>query len=104
MHECCFVSYLFPRDVFSREQDGVPLVTKYEFLRTKMYEVASAAAVLFCAPLVTPPPFGEPGRPERASTACSTTTSTRIFERWHPFGMVRVRLMWLYKLTDYSYI
>ena len=61
MHECCFVSYLFPRDVFSREQDGVPLVTKYEFLRTKMYEVASAAAVLFCAPLVTPPPFGEPG-------------------------------------------
>ena len=61
VHECCLVSYLWPRDVFTREKDGVPLETKYEFMRTKTYEVVSAASVLFRAPLVTPPPFEELG-------------------------------------------
>ena len=39
------------------EEDGVPLVTEYWRTPRKAYEVRSVEQVLFCAPLVSPPPF-----------------------------------------------
>ena len=56
-HQLCFVSYLWPKDVFTREGDGVPLVTQYEFLARRTYEVLPISAVLYRAPLVRPPPL-----------------------------------------------
>lgn len=57
----CFVSYLWPKDVFTRDKDGVPLVTQYQYLARKAYEVVPISSVLYRAPLVRPPSFEAPG-------------------------------------------
>ena len=59
-HECCFVEYVWPADVFTREKDGLPLQTKYVHTAKGMYVVRPVEQVLFSPPLVTPPAFFEP--------------------------------------------
>ena len=59
-HECCFISYVYPKDVFTAEKDGISLETRYEYLPLKSVEVRPVEQVLFRAPLVEPPPFEEP--------------------------------------------
>ena len=59
VHECVYVSYVWPEDSgkveWTRDQDGINLVTKYVFLPTKTYEVRPVSDVLYRAPLVHPP-------------------------------------------------
>lgn len=60
-HELIFVEYLWARKgsdfIDSKEDDGIPLVTRYYRTARKAYDLLPAQAALFCAPLVVPPPF-----------------------------------------------
>ena len=48
------VEYLWPEGVV---RDVVPLETKYSHTKRRVYEVIDVHAVLYRAPLVTPPPL-----------------------------------------------
>ena len=62
-HELVFVEYLWARKgsdfIDSKDDDGIPLVTRYYRTARKVYDLLPAQAALFCAPLVVPPPFGK---------------------------------------------
>ena len=63
VHKCIFVEYLWPDELQynSREDDGIPLHTRYRRTPRKLYTVANVRDVLFRPQLSTPPPLHAPG-------------------------------------------
>jgi len=45
----------------SQYEDGLPLETRYSFTPRPLYAIVSVSAVLYRAPLVSPPSFAPPG-------------------------------------------
>ena len=59
MHELCLIKWLWPiwGPGTSGLKDGVPLSTVYEFPPKSTYEVKEVGALLYRAPLFSPPSF-----------------------------------------------
>ena len=47
--------------VTKADEDGLPLETRYSFTPRPLYAIVSVSAVLYRAPLVSPPSFAPPG-------------------------------------------
>ena len=57
LHSCVFIEYVWPKDVFTADKDGVPLETRYYFPPRSTYEVRPVCDVRFCPQLAAPPPL-----------------------------------------------
>ena len=66
VHELCYIHYLWPstprgQPVTTADEDGLPLETRYSFTPRPLYAIVSVSAVLYRAPLISPPSFAPPG-------------------------------------------